>query len=116
MPTRPDITDTDRLFAALANPVRREVLSRLLRGDSTAGEIAAHFDMARPSVSEHLTILQKCGLISGHRDGRFLRYRLEAAPLLAVSEWLSPFENHWREHLNELRRILTETEAERNVK
>jgi DNA-binding transcriptional ArsR family regulator len=98
----------DALFAALANPTRRAVLGLLLTGDCTAGEIAAQFDMARPSVSEHVAVLVKRGLVSEHREGRHIRYRLEAEPLLGVSEWLVPFENHWRQHLNTLHRLLDE--------
>lgn len=108
MPTRQNTTAADDLFAALANPTRRAVLSMLLTGDRAAGEIAAHFEMARPSVSEHLSLLVKRGLISEHRYGRNIRYRLEAEPLLAVSQWLAPFESHWRQHLESLHRLLDE--------
>ncbi|MEU4332657.1 ArsR/SmtB family transcription factor [Nonomuraea dietziae] len=97
----------DRIFAALANPVRREVL-RLLReeGSQPVQRLAGHFDMARPSLSEHLKALREAGLVSERRVGRQRLYRLEAVPLNEVQEWLSPFERFWREKLTGLRDLL----------
>ncbi|GAA2406744.1 ArsR/SmtB family transcription factor [Nonomuraea africana] len=100
-------TDADRAFAALASPVRREVL-RLLRehGPQPVTELASHFAMARPSFSEHLRVLREAGLVSETRAGRQRLYRLEAAALYEVQEWLHPFERFWREKLTGLRDLL----------
>lgn len=105
------VTDTntgqDQVFAALASPVRREVL-RLLRdgGPQPVTELAAHFAMARPSFSEHLRVLREAGLASETRAGRQRVYRLEAGALYEVQEWLVPFERFWRERLSGLRDLL----------
>lgn len=76
-----DTAGQDRLFAALANGTRREVL-RLLRdeGPQPVQALADHFAMRRPSLSEHLKVLREAGLVSEERAGRQRIYRLEAAP------------------------------------
>ncbi|MGP3977694.1 ArsR/SmtB family transcription factor [Streptomyces sp. 8N114] len=100
-------TQEEKVFAALASPVRREVLG-LLRdnGPQPVTELAAHFAMARPSFSEHLRVLREAGLVSETRSGRQRLYRLEAAALYEVQEWLNPFERFWREKLSNLRDLL----------
>ncbi|MFF4950345.1 ArsR/SmtB family transcription factor [Streptomyces chattanoogensis] len=97
----------DRLFAALANGTRREVL-RLLRedGPQPVQRIAEHFAMRRPSLSEHLKVLRDAGLVSEERAGRQRIYRLEAAPLSEVQDWLSPYERFWRAKLAGLGELL----------
>ncbi|AXK36029.1 ArsR family transcriptional regulator [Streptomyces armeniacus] len=97
----------DRVFAALASPVRREVL-RLLRdeGPQPVARLAERFDMARPSLSEHLKVLREAELVSERKVGRQRLYRLEAVPLNDVQDWLSPFERFWREKLAGLRDVL----------
>ncbi|MFI6956033.1 ArsR/SmtB family transcription factor [Nocardia sp. NPDC050408] len=103
-----------RVFAALASPVRREVL-RLLRegGPQPVTDLAAHFDMARPSFSEHLRVLREAELVSENKVGRQRLYRLEAAPLYEIQGWLHPFERFWREKLTGLRELLDTMEQER---
>ncbi|MHC3472909.1 ArsR/SmtB family transcription factor [Streptomyces sp. 7R007] len=99
--------DADRVFAALANATRREVL-RLLRdgGPQPVQVLAGHFDMRRPSLSEHLRVLRDAGLVSEQRSGRQRIYRLEAAPLADVQDWLHPYERFWRERLRGLGDLL----------
>jgi DNA-binding transcriptional ArsR family regulator len=97
----------DRVFAALASPVRREVL-RLLRdsGPQSVRQLADQFAMARPSFSEQLRVLRDAGLVSERKDGRQRFYRLEAVPLAEVQDWLSPYERFWRERMSELGKVL----------
>jgi DNA-binding transcriptional ArsR family regulator len=97
------------VFAALASPTRRELL-RLLRdeGPMPVQELADHFDMRRPSVSEHLKVLRDAGLVGERRSGRQRYYQLEAGPLREVFDWLAPYERFWRDRLAALRRVLDE--------
>lgn len=103
----------DQVFAALASPVRREVL-RLLRdaGPQPVQSLAANFEMARPSFSEHLRVLREAGLVSERKEGRQRFYRLEAIPLAEVQDWLTPYERFWRERLTELGGVLDRMEDE----
>ncbi|WP_240654327.1 metalloregulator ArsR/SmtB family transcription factor [Streptomyces sp. AcE210] len=102
-----DTAGQDRLFAALANGTRREVL-RLLRdeGPQPVQALADHFAMRRPSLSEHLKVLREAGLVSEERAGRQRIYRLEAAPLAEVQDWLHPYERFWRGRLKGLAELL----------
>ncbi|MCE4948707.1 MULTISPECIES: ArsR/SmtB family transcription factor [Streptomyces] len=103
----PSATDQDRVFAALANATRRELL-RLLRDDGPqpVRALAEHFAMSRPSLSEHLKVLREAGLVSERRAGRQRIYRLEAAPLCEVQDWLGPYERFWRARLARLGELL----------
>jgi DNA-binding transcriptional ArsR family regulator len=94
------------VFTALASPVRRELLGLLLDGPLPVNELAAHFDMRRPSVSEHLRVLRAAGLVTEERTGRQRHYRLLPAPLGEVRDWLSPYERFWRDKLGNLRDLL----------
>ena len=102
VPVRTKDSPADLLFGALANPTRRDILTLLLEGPRTAGEIAERYDMARPSVSEHLRVLLDRNLVSEERRGRTIRYLLTPEPLADVASWLSPFEKFWRARLKDL--------------
>lgn len=98
---------TDHVFAALANPARRELLRLLLdEGDQPAGRLAERFELSRPSVSEHLRVLKDAGLVAESRKGRERLYRLEAQPLMELRDWLTPYERFWRERLAALDTLL----------
>ncbi len=104
------MTETD-VFTALASPVRRQLLNLLLDGPLPVTTLASHFDMRRPSVSEHLKILREAGLVAEQRAGRHRLYRLSPGPLLDVSRWLTPYERFWRDRLTDLRDLLDEPGA-----
>ncbi|MBT2210838.1 metalloregulator ArsR/SmtB family transcription factor [Actinomadura sp. NEAU-AAG7] len=104
-----EVTD---VFAAFASPVRLELTRLLLEGPRSVNELAAHFEMSRPSVSEHLRVLRTAGLVTERRDGRRRVYRLEPGPLMDVSDWLTPYERFWRERLADLRDVLDEEHPE----
>lgn len=89
-------------FAALANPTRRAILARLADGDATVSDLAEPFDMSLPSVSKHLRVLERAGLItkSGNRQQRWCR--LEARPLREVHEWSDIYRTFWEEGLMKL--------------
>jgi len=72
----------DNVFEALSSTVRRKILAYLSATDLTAGEIAARFEISKPSVSKHLSILENAGLIAGERRGKFIHYSLVRDNLL----------------------------------
>lgn len=99
----------DTVFAALASPTRREIL-RLLRdeGQLPVQQLANHFAMQRPSISEHLKVLRDVGLVSEHKQGRQRYYSLEGALLREVQEWLRPYERFWKDRIAKLEMLLAE--------
>jgi DNA-binding transcriptional ArsR family regulator len=96
------------VFAALANPTRRDVLDLLLDGPRAVQEIAERFDMARPSVSEHLKVLLDAGLVTEERQGRHRIYAVVPEPLHDLQGWLAPYERFWRAKLAGLHSYLDE--------
>jgi len=66
----------DKVFQALSSGTRRKILAYLSGSDMTAGEIAGRFDISKPSVSNHLSILENAGLIEGNKKGQFIHYHM----------------------------------------
>jgi DNA-binding transcriptional ArsR family regulator len=103
------MTDLNAILAALADPVRRSIVERLLNdGDKTVGEIAAPFAISAPAVSRHLQILERARLIEQrvHRQWRLVRVRPEA--LGEVESWISLQRRHWMEALNRPDAVISE--------
>mgnify|MGYP001768630311 FL=1 len=78
-------------FKAIADPTRRKILSLLKNGDLTAGEIASHFDMQKPSVSHHLKILKQADLIQDQRVGQHIYYSLNTTVFQDLMSWFYDF-------------------------
>ena len=74
---------------ALADPIRREILSLLKQGRLSAGEIGEHFDVTAAAISRHLSVLKEAGLIWDEREGQFIYYSLNTSVLEEVLLWLS---------------------------
>ncbi|MCV7006982.1 winged helix-turn-helix transcriptional regulator [Mycobacterium gordonae] len=89
----------DRIFTALANPVRRRLLEILSCQSLSAGELSERFELSRPAVAEHLKVLRDAGLVADEAQGRRRIYRLTAEPLAELGDWLHPFEKLWRARL-----------------
>ncbi len=100
---------TDQLsitFAALADPTRRAILSRLTAGDATVNELAAPHAMSLPSVSRHLKVLERAGLIVKSRSAQWRRCSLDAAPLAEADAWMAPYRAFFEERLTRLEQQL----------
>lgn len=99
----------DLVFAALADPTRRSILARLATGMATVSELAAPFDMAQPSISRHLRVLEDAGLIAQGRDAqRRPRTLVVGGPLQEVDVWLGPFREQWERRFDRLEALLEE--------
>ena len=81
------------LFKALNDPTRRQILELLKEKDLMAGEIAAHFDISKPSISHHLDLLKRADLVIGIRQGQFISYSLNMSVFEEVIQWLMQFKN-----------------------
>jgi DNA-binding transcriptional ArsR family regulator len=101
-----DLLDTT--FAALADPTRRAILTRLAAGEATVTELAAPFHMSQPAISKHLKVLERAGLVSRGRDAQRRPCRLEARPLKAAVDWLEAYRDYWEESYQRLDALLTE--------
>lgn len=96
-------TTTD-VFNAIAEPRRREIIDLLCDGrDWAVGDIVARVRLAQPAVSKHLGVLRAVGLVSVARSGRHRLYRLNAAPLEHVHDWVSTFEGYWTHQLGSIK-------------
>ena len=100
-----------RTFAALADPTRRAILTRLTRGEASVNELAEPFDMSLPAVSKHLKVLERAGLISRGREAQWRPCRLEAKRLKDVAEWVGHYRRFWEESFDRLDEYLKEVQA-----
>ena len=98
----------DRLFQALADPTRRAVLERLGSGPAAMSELAQLFKMALPSFSQHLDVLENCGLVRSRKQGRVRTYRLAPKPMAVVETWLGKQRRLWETRLDQLDNYLDE--------
>ncbi len=87
--------DLDAVFAALADPTRRAILSRLVDGQASVNEIAAPFAMSQPAVSRHLKVLERAGLIERDIDRQRRPARLKAETMATAVDWLTEFKAFW---------------------
>ena len=99
-------------FAALADPTRRAILTRLAEGEATVSELAEPFEMSMPAVTKHLKVLEKAGLISRGREAQWRPCRLEAKPLREASSWIDDYRRFWEERLDRLEDYLRELQAQ----
>ena len=95
-------------FAALADPTRRAILSRLAEGEATVTELAAPFAITLPAISKHLTVLERAGMVVCKRDAQRRPRTLVAVPLKDVADWIEPFRQFWEQRLDSLDGYLKE--------
>lgn len=101
------------VFAAVADPTRREILDLLRQGEMSAGEVAARFPVSRPAVSRHLRVLRGAGLVKEKREAQWRRYSLNPAPLAQIDHWLSAYRVFWGARLHDLKRYVEGKERKR---
>jgi DNA-binding transcriptional ArsR family regulator len=90
--------DADRLslaFAALADPTRRAILARLASGDADVSELMKPFALSQPTISKHLNVLERAGLVRRGRDAQRRPRTLVAVPLKDIADWMEPFRRFW---------------------
>ena len=92
----------DKTFAALADPTRRKILTRLAKGEATVNELAEPFDLTLQTVSKHIKVLEKCGPISRGRHAQFRPCRLEPQSLDITAEWIEKNRQIWTERFDQL--------------
>ena len=90
------------VFAAIADPTRRAILSLLAEGERTISQLAEPFDMSFYAVSKHVRVLERAGLIDREIVGREHRCRLDPEPLREISDWVEQYRFFWEERLEAL--------------
>lgn len=96
----------DASFAALGDPVRRALVTRLARGDATVGELAEPFDLTPQAISHHVGVLRRCGLVEQRREGTRRPCRLRTDQLAELSTWIEDQRRIWDDRLDALERHL----------
>lgn len=100
-----------KVFAALADPTRREILAQLSKGTRSVTELAEPHDMSLPAISKHLRVLERSGLIRRGREAQWRPCRIQAAPLKEAVDWIGQYRRHWEERLDRLDDYLQELQA-----
>ena len=100
-------------FNAVAEPKRRQVLEALGRQELSVNEIVQKLGWNQPMVSKHLAVLKQVGLVSERRVGRQRMYRVNAAQLKPIYEWVAPFERYWSESFDRLDQVLEQMKKEK---
>jgi len=90
------------VFAALADPTRRAILTLLTNGDANVAELSAPFRVSQPAISRHLKVLEQAGLISRRRRATARLSHLEAEPLREATAWLARYREYWDESYGRL--------------
>src|SRR5207249_8988760 len=102
----------DRVFAALADPVRRAVLTRLDGEDLLVSQLAAPFDISLQAVSRHIQVLVRAGLVKQERTGRISRCRLDAGAIYGAAIWLNRYSKYWQAQFDVLAAMMQEIAEE----
>jgi DNA-binding transcriptional ArsR family regulator len=103
----------DATFAALADPTRRAILTRLALGEASVNELAEPFAISQPAISKHLKVLERAGLVSRGRDAQRRPCRIEAQPLGDADAWLQDYRRFWEESFERLDALLEDMKAAR---
>jgi DNA-binding transcriptional ArsR family regulator len=106
----------DATFAALADPTRRAILSRLASGDASVNDLAKPFKMSQPAISKHLKVLERAGLITYTQVAQSRPRRIVGAPLKEATDWLENYRRFWDESFERLDELLEEMKFETSPK
>jgi DNA-binding transcriptional ArsR family regulator len=107
--------DHDRIFGALGDPTRRDIMRRSINGEEGVAELAEHYPMSFAAVQKHVAVLERAGLVIKHRIGRRKVVRTNLEGLRAARRLLDRYEELWRERVERMARLIRESpeEAER---
>jgi DNA-binding transcriptional ArsR family regulator len=107
------VHEVSTTFAALGDPTRLAILSRLARGEATVTELAEPFDMSLPAITKHLKVLEKAGLISRGREAQWRPCRLEPRGFKQVADWVEAYRRIWEESFDRLDDYLKRVQREK---
>jgi DNA-binding transcriptional ArsR family regulator len=108
------MSELDQAFGALADPIRRAILTRLAQGEATVGELAEPFAISLPAISRHLKVLEEAALITNEREGKHRRCRLRVETLNEAKAWLDFERRFWSGSLDRLAAHVRRAPKEKN--
>jgi DNA-binding transcriptional ArsR family regulator len=103
----------DGVFRALADPGRRKMVDRLIRGPASVSDLAAPLDMSLPAVLQHLAVLEDSGLVTSEKQGRVRTCRLDTKALRTAEQWIADRRATWERRLDRLGEYLDRTNPDR---
>ncbi|MGE0060374.1 MAG: ArsR/SmtB family transcription factor [Dehalococcoidia bacterium] len=103
------VLDHDRIFGALADATRRDIVRRAIDGDEGVAELAGHYSMSFAAVQKHVAILERAGLVSKHRIGRRKVVRTNLEALRVARRLLDRYEEIWRDRIGRMDQLLNES-------
>jgi len=110
------ISGVESVFAIIAEPSRRAILSLLASSERSVGDIEEQLRLPQPSVSKHLRVLREAGFVESTVDAQRRLYRLRPEPFQEVDAWLAPFRRFWSAHVDALERHLDRMNRSRPTK
>ncbi|MGE6763383.1 ArsR/SmtB family transcription factor [Corallococcus interemptor] len=96
----------NRIFQALADPNRREILESLTLGEAAVKDLTARFDISQQTISQHLAALKDAGLVRGRREGRCTYYRVDPRGMKSLIDWIAHYRAFWTPHVDHLEQLL----------
>ena len=106
------VLDHDRIFGALGDATRRDVVRRAIDGEEGVAELAEHYSMSFAAVQKHVAILERAGLVSKHRSGRRKVVRTNLEGLRVARRLLDRYEELWRERVERMNQLISESPKE----
>jgi DNA-binding transcriptional ArsR family regulator len=103
------VLDHDRIFAALGDATRRDIVRRAIDGEEGVGELAEHYPMSFAAVQKHIAVLERAGLVSKHRVGRRKVVRTNLEGLRVARRLLDRFEDLWRQRVELMSKLISES-------
>ena len=104
------MVDFDRVFGALADGTRRDIVRRAIAGNEGVAELAEHYPMSFAAVQKHVAILERAGLVAKHRNGRRKVVRTELEALLGAQGLLKRYEDMWRDRFDRMAQLILEAD------
>src|SRR3954453_4173915 len=101
--------DFDRVFSALADATRRDIVRRAIQGEEGVVELAGHYQMSFAAVQKHIAVLERAGLVAKERDGRRKLVRTRPEGIVIAQRLLNEYEELWRGRVNRMTAVINET-------
>jgi DNA-binding transcriptional ArsR family regulator len=107
------VADFDRIYSALADATRRDIVRRAIAGEEGVAELASHYPMSFAAVQKHVAVLERAGLVTKQRMGRRKVVRTEVAALRAARRLLDRYEELWQGRIDRMTELISQSEETR---